>query len=349
MRRAGDVPRIKLDLTDDEVLVLTPAIREVHHPYSDRPADGIPVRCYSFEEVFAEKVRALAERERPRDLYDVIHLFRHDELRPDREAVFTTLAQKCQFKGIPFPTMAALEHGIGRVELEAEWESMLGHQLPALPPFAQFWEALPAVFEWLHGRSEKAARTALQIATANVDEAWRPPAMSHAWGMSAPLEIIRFAAANRLCVDLQYQGSHRVIEPYSLRRTRDNNLLLYAVKHDTGEPRSYRVDRIQSATATMTPFVARHLVELTPVGPISAPPTARSDSQSTPFSLDRPSAARRSITSPRISAGPRYVFKCPVCGKRFIRDSYNSSLKSHKGRNGYPCPGRSGIYLETRY
>ena len=28
-------------------------------------------RCYSYEEVFAEKVRALAERARPRDLYDV--------------------------------------------------------------------------------------------------------------------------------------------------------------------------------------------------------------------------------------------------------------------------------------
>ena len=30
------------------------------------------------------------------------------------------------------------------------------------------------------------------------------------------LEIIRFAAANHLCVDLEYQGSVRRIEPYSL-------------------------------------------------------------------------------------------------------------------------------------
>jgi hypothetical protein len=39
----GDLPRIKLDLTDDEVLVLEPASREVHHPYSDRPDGGIQV------------------------------------------------------------------------------------------------------------------------------------------------------------------------------------------------------------------------------------------------------------------------------------------------------------------
>ena len=36
--------------------------------------------------------------------------------------------------------------------------------------------------------------------------------------VSSPLEAIRFAAANRLCVDLHYLGGVRRIEPYSLRR-----------------------------------------------------------------------------------------------------------------------------------
>ncbi len=346
MRRAGDAPRIKLDLTDDEILVLEPAMREVHHPYSDRPAEGIQVQCYGFEEVFAEKLRALAERERPRDLYDVIHLFRHDELRPDREVIFTTLEQKCRFKGIDVPTLATIEHGTGRAELESEWETMLGHQLPALPPFAQFWADLPAVFDWLHRGAEKAVRPALQMAAANVDETWKPPAMAHVWGTEAPLEIIRFAAANHLCVDLQYQGSHRIIEPYSLRRTRDNNLLLFAIKHDTGEPRSYRVDRIQGASATTTAFTPRYLVELTPVGPISAPPTVRPERQPRSFTTSRPFGARRAVSR---GSGPKYIFECPLCGKRFTRGSYNAKLNAHKDRSGYPCMGRTGNYIETKY
>jgi predicted nucleotidyltransferase component of viral defense system len=78
LQRGGNPPRVKLDLTADEVLVLDPCIQEVSHPYSDRPDGGINIRCYCFEEIFAEKVRALAERLRPRDLYDVIHLYRHD-------------------------------------------------------------------------------------------------------------------------------------------------------------------------------------------------------------------------------------------------------------------------------
>jgi hypothetical protein len=60
-----------------------------------------------------------------------------------------------------------------------------------------------------------------------------------------------------------------LIEPYSLRRTQEGNILLYALRHETNEWRAYRVDRIQGAEITETPFVPKHEVELTPAGPIS--------------------------------------------------------------------------------
>jgi len=275
MQKRGDLPRIKLDLTTDEVLVLDPELREVHHPYSDRPENGIEIRCYSFEEVFAEKMRALAERERPRDLYDVVHLYRHNELRPDRVLVLTTLEQKCSFKGISLPSVATLENRPERAELETEWENMLAHQLPVLPPFEQFWQEIPLVFEWLHGVMEKVEHPSVPRMGLSLDDTWQPPSMAQAWHTGVPLEKIRFAAANRLCVDLAYHGTHRLIEPYSLRRTREGNLLLFAIRHHTGELRSYRVDRIQDAVVTREPFTARYAIELTPTGPIAAPPTAR--------------------------------------------------------------------------
>jgi len=80
--RTGDLPRIKFDLTTDELVALPPVIRPVTHPYSDTPEEGIQARCYAFEEVFGEKVRALGERARPRDLYDVVNLYRHEEFQP---------------------------------------------------------------------------------------------------------------------------------------------------------------------------------------------------------------------------------------------------------------------------
>ena len=125
--RSGGLPRVKLDLTADEHLVLAPVRLPIFHPYSDAPDDGIHVTAYAYEEAFGEKVRALAERTRPRDLYDVINLYRNQEARPAPAVLLDVLRQKCEFKGIPAPReIAALEPH--RADLEGAWDHMLGHQ-----------------------------------------------------------------------------------------------------------------------------------------------------------------------------------------------------------------------------
>jgi len=54
--RSGNLPRIKLDLTVDEIFALPLVERPVGHPYSDLPEGGIEARCYAYEELFGEKV-----------------------------------------------------------------------------------------------------------------------------------------------------------------------------------------------------------------------------------------------------------------------------------------------------
>ena len=346
LQQRRNLARIKFDLTTKEKLVLEPEEREVHHPYSDRPEGGIRAWCYCFEEVFAEKVRALAERERPRDLYDVVHLYRHDEIHPDRTVVMQTLREKCAFKNIPVPTRDSLLTTSVREKLLAEWEDMLAHQLPVLPPFEQFWTELPNVLDWLHEVAEKPELPGIQIRE-KIDETWLPPSMVHAWHAPIPLESIRFAAANRLCVNLHYQGSWRLIEPYSLRRTLQGNLLLHAVKHETGEARSYRIDRIQGAEISNVSFVPSYLVELTPSGPLHAPLTERSG-----LTISRPAIPRvvgRRRTVKTAGGAPKYIFKCIACGKQFTRKSYDATLNPHKNKQGYPCYGTIGTYLRTEF
>jgi predicted nucleotidyltransferase component of viral defense system len=344
MQRRGDLPRIKLDLTSDEILILEPVIRDVHHPYSDLPADGIQIKSYCFEEVFAEKIRALAERERPRDLYDVVHLFRHDELDPDQSLILSTLEKKCAFKQISVPTMDSFMNRPERNELESEWDNMLAHQLPALPPFNQFWQALPEVIEWVHGLAVKQVKSAIPVGREEIDTTWHPPSMAQAWHTTVPLERVRFAAANRLCVNLHYQNKYRLIEPYSLRRTREGNILLYALRHESNEWRAYRVDRIQGAEITQTPFVPKHAVELTPAGSLSVPDlTPRSGGSGILRSVfHRPSPKKQSF-------GPIYVIECPFCGKKFKRKKNTTRLNPHKDKYGYPCSGRAGYLVDTKY
>ena len=175
------------------------------HPYSDLPTAGISARCYAYE-VFGEKVRALAERTRPRDLYDVVNLFRHDEFRPDAVAVLGVLRQKCAFKGINVPTFETV--GCAMDELVADWANMLGHQLPKLPPFESFWSVMPAFFSWL--TSGVTARPAPAAPMESDEQLFRPAIglLRRAGAVgSSSLEAIRFAAANRLCIDLRNQGS----------------------------------------------------------------------------------------------------------------------------------------------
>jgi predicted nucleotidyltransferase component of viral defense system len=150
LRRKTNFPRIKLDLTLHEKIVLEPEKRLIFHPYSDRPQDLIQARCYPFEELFAEKIRALAERTRPRDIYDVIHLYQSREKLKSKELLLHILKEKCKFKGISLPDLQAIEARLNVQNLNSEWERMLAHQLPSLGPFGESWASMPAVFDWLY-------------------------------------------------------------------------------------------------------------------------------------------------------------------------------------------------------
>jgi predicted nucleotidyltransferase component of viral defense system len=262
--RPPQLPKIRLDLTSDEVLVHEPVIRPIFHAYSDGPLPVRGVLSYSATELLAEKLRALAERCRPRDLYDVVHVYRHPDLIGRSGAVLAALDQKCAHAGIPTPDVDAIRASPFRDELEQEWHNMLAHQLPHLPPFAHFWDALDDVFAWLRGA--RPAPALPRAENSDVDPAWTPPRAIASWRRGAPLELIRFAGANRLRVEVDYRAERgrrgpRIVEPYAIRMSKDGHLLLFVV-NDRGELRSYRVDRIAGARVVDQVFRPRYAVEL---------------------------------------------------------------------------------------
>ena len=124
-------PKIRFDLTTDELIIHPPIYQPVHHPYSDCPPQQVRVRCYPLDEIFAEKTRAMGERCMPRDLYDIIRLFRYLGLDFDAQAVRELTTQKCAHRNISLPSTESINASPRRSELESEWEHMLGHQLPA--------------------------------------------------------------------------------------------------------------------------------------------------------------------------------------------------------------------------
>lgn len=347
---SGGLPRVKLDLTADERVVLAPVRVPIFHPYSDAPEGGITVLSYAYEEAFGEKVRALAERTRPRDLYDVVNLYRNTEARPSPSVLMDVLRQKCDFKGIAVPRAGDLDGH--RNALEGSWGPMLGHQLPALPPVDAFWSVIPEFFLWLEGAAAPAIPAAYVSAAGDTVIRERTMRLPLRAGSQSALEIIRFAAANRLCVDLVYDGSTRRIEPYSLRRTQDDNIILHAWSVERNAHRSYRVDRIEGAQATGQSFTPRYAIELTPSGPVIIPPTTHTATLRSPapvFRAPKPAARPRAARPSFGSSGPTYVYQCPYCQKKFSRSTQTTTLTAHKGKNGHPCPGRTASWVDTKY
>jgi predicted nucleotidyltransferase component of viral defense system len=336
------MPKIKLDLTVDEVLVEEPVMTPVRHGYSDAPADGITVQSYSYAEVFAEKIRALKERTRPRDLYDVVNFFRRPESIDVAAHVRTVLTKKCDYKAITFPSLKDLD--AHKDVCATGWKDQLAHQLQALPPFDSFWSELPAFFMWLeHPEQVTAALSAIPSLRAGdvgaITIGTGTPQLSM-------LDRIRFAAVNRLCVEMVYrkengQRKTYLIEPYSLRATAEGNMVMYAVKLPTIETRSFRTDRIISATITQLAFTPRYSIDFIPEGPVRL-----SVRQKTGQSLTLP---HRKTRTPKPRGGLRYVFTCSVCGKSFTKSSNSSRLNRHKNKKGLPCHGKTGIYKTTKH
>jgi hypothetical protein len=281
----------------------------------------------------------MGERGRPRDLYDIVNLFRRPDLHASASDIRDALAAKCASKSVPVPTFASINAAPSRAELESEWANMLAHQLPALPPFLDFWNELETLFSWLEGRAEPLLVAPIPF-SADEEPTWAPPSIPSIWRQPVSMESLRFAGANYLCVELGYDGTRRLIEPYSLRRTRAGDLLLHALRVDSRAHRAYRVDRIQSLRITDRAFRPVYRVEFSTSAPLFAPDAATPPRTATHFR--HPSRTSR-------TSGTTYVVECPYCQKRFNRNRLDTRLNPHKGAFGVACPGRSGYLVDTRY
>lgn len=148
LKQRTNFPRLKFDITADELVFLPPDERTIMQNYSDSPKE-MQVFCYALEEIFGEKIRALAERARPRDLYDVIHLYKRKSISTDKAKLLEVLRKKCDYKKIDCPTLSYMKEHPNIAVLQSEWGNMLKHQLPSLEPLETYWDQLPKIFGWL--------------------------------------------------------------------------------------------------------------------------------------------------------------------------------------------------------
>ena len=338
-------PRVLFDLTQHEPVLDTAEARSILHPYPDHLPEDVTVLAYSLDELLAEKTRALYERTRPRDLYDVVYLVENQSEAFDLAHVQELFAAKCVTKNLSVPSLEEITRIVrSDEELRAEWENMLAHQLPVLPPLDGILSRLPSLLQWIEKPAIVPPARTLPPAPIPAGAVPVPPAGIRYWGGGSPLEVIRFAGANRLLIEFDYNGRHRVAEPYSLRTAETTgNLLLYGWESGATHIKAFNVANMSGVRATGRSFQPRYRVELTSAGLVSAPSAARR-TPTARYRAEGPTRRKRK----RAGLGATYVFECPYCRKRFRRSKNDSALRKHKDKQGWDCPGRTGHLVEIK-
>lgn len=131
-RLGGDQPRVRLDLTAYETLVLPSEPCSVHHPYSDAKELNLSVPTYALDEMLAEKLRAMLRRARARDLYDVWQLLTGYAEMLDLERAGRVLMEKARYKDFAFSKVTDFLTPENQETWARSWEASLRRQVPVV-------------------------------------------------------------------------------------------------------------------------------------------------------------------------------------------------------------------------
>ncbi|MEK6954415.1 MAG: nucleotidyl transferase AbiEii/AbiGii toxin family protein [Candidatus Micrarchaeota archaeon] len=128
----GQKNTITIDVSSDEVLVGEPEQRKVINSYYDKKFE---ILVYSLEEILAEKLRSLLQRNRVRDYYDCWYLMTKAKSRIDFKEVRQIFDKKVKYKNIEFTGIAGMFETSKVESSKAYYEKQVGGQVKKLPDF----------------------------------------------------------------------------------------------------------------------------------------------------------------------------------------------------------------------
>ena len=134
---------VKMDVTRETPLDET-SDKDLQRTYSDYPS--FKVKTESIEEIFAEKLRAIIERTKSRDYYDV---WRLTGLGVNQEKAGRFFRKKCEAKDISFQGIDQLFPKDIAAVLKPYWERELGRLVHPLPRLERVLKDLKSKLDFL--------------------------------------------------------------------------------------------------------------------------------------------------------------------------------------------------------
>ena len=120
--------KIKIDISFSEKILLKPELKQIFHPYSDFNKINNKVSAYPINEIVSEKLRALMQRNRPRDIYDLYFL--SQKISSDKyPTIYNLLCQKSTDKKLDCCKIDSFVNPVKARKNKRAWENSLGHHL----------------------------------------------------------------------------------------------------------------------------------------------------------------------------------------------------------------------------
>ncbi len=324
--------RISMDVTRFDKVLLDIQTVPLIHPYSDAPAVACNIRCMKLEEIIAAKLKCLLQREHAPDLFDYAHSIRLLGGTLNRREVVEALIRKTIFQRNPSVLKSILR------------QTPFGF-------FREHWSnTVVCAKQILFGIEEAIELFIAELESLFVDY---PDNGFRQFTYFAPEFRVPIMKAGReqTLLKIRYRGADRVIEPYSLkyleRRDGEHYEYFFVFNRSGGSSppgiRSLLPQGLHHVENTEEKFEPRFPIELSKAGEM---PENRYL-----FDPNKPAKAPRSRVFGRlqIHRGPKYVFQCTFCGRKFTKLKHDSTLGQHKDKSGYRCPGRHGYYIDTKY
>ena len=307
-------------------------------PVSRRAFSPATVRCYSFEEVFAEKIRAMAQRARPRDLYDIVNLFRRNDLRLYPEVIRLTLEREMRRQEHRRPD----RRGLHRLAAARRRWRPTGPTCSATSCPHCRRSGVPR--ELPVSSAGSTARSSSRHCRQCRSRPTRTLVVTAANGR----DLAGWGAAGDACASppptTSSSSSTTTGGRVSSSRTHFAAPVLDASSFTPSAPTEAAIAHTAWTRSTVygsrpTPFTPRFPIEFSAHGPLHAPAQSRSS-----IAVRSP----RSQSRRRPYGQREYIYACSVCGREFVHTRRSGALRKHKDTYGYPCRGRSGRYVGTR-
>jgi len=315
---------IRMDIGELERIILPVQERNLIHSYSDSAACVAQLRCLKLEETLASKLKCLLQRRHVADLFDFVNAtFVSPTIEINQQEIISAFLQMTIFR--PGPRVVRdLLLNLPFDIIRGFWEKYVVCPRSCVIDFDQARSRFERIVESLFG-SLPPMRSELAFFPAHL----RNPIMEAGYKMTT-LRVV-------------YHGVEREVEPYSLKyKIRKDGVgqeYLYVWDQTGGRSsppglKTFLHTGIKSIENTDNQFEPRFEVELSKAGQFF---------QERYFHSSPRSWVR--AWSPRRQSSHAYTLECPVCGKRFYRDRYSTTLNPHKDNYGNRCLGRIGILV----